>query len=96
MSEDVPMSTCNSCGCTQSQAIADAKTLGLEQEFQSGIYTCCQIAEWTEEQWSAWAQATREDTDYGNDGSASAELDSKEAVLIPVRFRPPVPWFRRV
>jgi hypothetical protein len=33
-----------SCGCTASQALADAKTLGLQQEFQSGIYTCCQMA----------------------------------------------------
>jgi hypothetical protein len=89
------MNSCDGCGCTKSQAMADAKTLGIEQEFQSGVYTCCQIADWAEEQWSAWAQATREDADYLDEGSTSAELDSEEAVLVPIRFRRPVPWFRR-
>jgi hypothetical protein len=36
---------CKNCGCTESQVIADAKTLGLQQEYESRIYTCCQIAE---------------------------------------------------
>jgi len=88
------MNSCNHCGCTQSQAMADAKTLGLEQDFQSGIYSCCQVTEWAHEQWTAWVQATQEDAECCNDGSISAELDSGEAVLVPVRFRRPVPWFR--
>lgn len=37
---------CKTCGRTPSQAIADARTLGVQQEFDSGIYTCCQIAQW--------------------------------------------------
>jgi hypothetical protein len=51
---------CRTCGCTESLAVAHAKTLGLLQELQSGIYTCCQIAEWADEQWSAWFEATEE------------------------------------
>jgi hypothetical protein len=89
------MNSCNGCGCTQSQSIADAKTLGLEQEFQSGIYTCCKIAEWAQEQWSAWAQATEEDTEYRSGGSINPELATEQVGLVPVRFRRPVPWFRR-
>jgi hypothetical protein len=84
------------CGCTESQVVADARTLGLLQEFQSGIYTCCQIADWAHEQWSAWVQATQEDAKDRNDVNAtSTEVDETEAVLVPVRFRRPVPWFRR-
>ena len=75
--------------------MADARTLGLEQEFQNGIYSCCQIAEWAQEQWSAWFQATEEDAKYRNAADVSAELRDEEAVLVPVRFRRPVPWFRR-
>jgi hypothetical protein len=89
------MNSSDGCRCTNSQAMADAKTLGLEQEFQSGIYTCCQIAEWAEEQWSAWAQATHEDADCRNDGSIGAELGNEQGALVPLRFLRPVPWFRR-
>lgn len=86
---------CSNCGCTESQAMADAKTLGLLQEFQNGIYTCCQIAEWAHDQWSAWLEATQQDAKDPSEVSANAELDDAEAVLVPVRFRRPVPWFRR-
>lgn len=75
--------------------MADAKMLGFEQEFQSGIYTCCQIAHWAREQWSAWFQATAEDAKYRNDGGISPEPSDEEAVFVPVRFRRTVPWFRR-
>jgi hypothetical protein len=92
--KDVVMNSCKSCGCTESQAIADAKKLGLQQEFQNGIYTCCQIAQWAQEQWSAWTQATEEDTSYRYDGSVSAELGNEEAVLVPVCCRRAVAWFR--
>ena len=52
---------CMNCGRTESQITADAKTLGLLQEFQSGVYTCCQIADWADEQWLAWFEATQQD-----------------------------------
>ncbi|MFL6446178.1 MAG: hypothetical protein ACJ746_00510 [Bryobacteraceae bacterium] len=89
------MSSCTGCGCTESQAIADAKTLGLQQEFENRKYTCCQIAEWADEQWSAWTEATHQDAEWRKDGRVSAELESAENALVPVRGRRPVPWFRR-
>jgi hypothetical protein len=52
---------CRTCGCTESQAIADARTLGLQRELQNGLYTCCQIAAWADEQWLAWLEAAEED-----------------------------------
>ena len=41
---------CRICGSPESGAIANARALGLEQEFLSGIHTCCQIANWADEQ----------------------------------------------
>jgi hypothetical protein len=55
------ISKCRLCGCTEADSIADAKTLGLEEELQKGVYTCCQIAAWAHEQWLAWFEATNED-----------------------------------
>ena len=52
---------CRNCGCTESQTIADAGTLGLQRELQDGLYTCCQIAAWADEQWLAWLEAAAED-----------------------------------
>lgn len=45
---------CQCCGCNLFEAIADARALGLEQEFRAGIYTCCEIDRWADEQWHAW------------------------------------------
>jgi hypothetical protein len=52
---------CRTCGSTESQIVDDARTLGLLKELQSGIYTCCQIVVWADEQWLAWIQAAEED-----------------------------------
>lgn len=52
---------CRNCGCTESQAIADARTLGLDREYQNGFYTCCQVVAWADEQWLAWLEAAIED-----------------------------------
>ena len=52
---------CRVCGCTEAQAIADARTLGFQRELQSGFYTCCQIATWADEQWLAWLEAADQD-----------------------------------
>jgi hypothetical protein len=40
---------CRTCGSTESQAIADARALGLLKELQNGIYTCCRIVAWADE-----------------------------------------------
>jgi hypothetical protein len=87
--------TCRTCGRTESQAIADARAVGLHQEFQSGIYTCCQIAQWADEQWLAWFKATRADFNRVDDVTGGPELGEAEALLVPVRLRrPQVPWYR--
>jgi hypothetical protein len=89
------INTSRTCGHTELEAIADAKTLGLLQEFQSGIYTCCQIAEWAAEQSLAWFEATCDCRNPDGDATTLLESDEKESVLVPVRTRrPQVPWFR--
>jgi hypothetical protein len=86
---------CTNCGRTKSQAIADAKTLGLLQELQVGIYTCCQISEWADEQWFAWVEATRQDCDLVEDVITRPEQTEAEPTLVPLRLgRPQVPWFK--
>jgi hypothetical protein len=87
---------CKVCGATESQALAYARTLGLQPELQGGLYTCCQIAAWAEEQQSAWWAATQEDSKRVDDLSRPPESGEAEAVLVPVRLRrAPVPWFRK-
>jgi hypothetical protein len=88
------MKSCDSCGLTESQALGDAKTLGMAEEFTCGLYTCCQIALWAAEQSLAWLEAKHEDSQYSR-AAASAEQGEKEPALMPVRFRRPAPWFRR-
>ena len=88
-------SICKLCGCTESDSIADAKTLGLQEEFETGVYTCCQIAAWAHEQWVAWFEAANEHANRGSDTAANADCAEEDTVLVPVRFRCPVPWFRR-
>jgi hypothetical protein len=86
---------CRTCGRTESQAIADARAVGLQEEFQSGRYTCCQIAEWADEQSLAWFIATRADDNRTDDVTVLPELDEAEAVFVHVRLRrPQVPWYR--
>jgi len=86
---------CTSCGRTESQTIADANTLGLLQELRSGVYTCCQISEWADEQWSAWFEATQEDMKRFDGTISSPDFDDKEEVFVPVRRRQQqVPWYR--
>lgn len=87
---------CKTCGSSPSQAMADAKTLGLQQEFLCGVYTCCELAQWAQEQWSAWFEAMQQDRQVASDPAASLDPAETEAVLVPVRFRQRVPWFRSV
>lgn len=87
--------TCTTCGRTGSQAIADARSVGLLQEFQRGIYTCCQVAEWADEQTLAWFEATREDCNPDHESANVLEFDETEALLVRVRARrPQVPWYK--
>lgn len=85
---------CKNCGCTESHVRADARTLGVQQEFESGVYTCCQIADWAQEQWLACVEATQQDARRADEVVKWPEHDDAEAMFVPVRFRRPVPWFR--
>lgn len=79
---------CSVCGYTESRAIAHAKTLGLQQELESGLYTCCQIARWADEQWLAWLDAAQEDLTRA-DRVVAAGLEGPEDVFVYVRLRQP-------
>jgi hypothetical protein len=79
--------TCRICGSRESQTIADARTLGLLNELQSGVYTCCQIVAWADEQWLAWAQAAEEDGKWADDVTRPLESAEAETVIIPIRLR---------
>ena len=35
--------------------------LGLNDEFERGFYSCCQLVAWADEQWLAWTEAALED-----------------------------------
>lgn len=52
---------CRRCGCNEALALADARAVGFQDEFLAGIYTCCQVVQWADEQWVAWQDAARED-----------------------------------
>ena len=87
---------CRKCGRTESQTMADAKTLGLLQELQSGVYTCCEVSQWADEQWLAWFEATQEDGKAGDGVTIRPEFTENDVVLVPVRLRrPQVPWYKK-
>jgi hypothetical protein len=67
--------------------------LGLCEEVQNGVYTCCQIATWADEQSLAWFEAADEDSKHSNEPN-SANFQP-QTVLLPVRFRRPTTWFRK-
>lgn len=70
---------CRLCGCTESQTIADAKTLGLQRGLQVGLYTCCQIAAWADEQLLAWLEAAREDSKSADAITQPLQRDATKA-----------------
>jgi hypothetical protein len=87
-------SVCAVCGCTEVEAIADARSLDLDQELQSGVYTCCQIAEWAVEQLLAWSEAAQEDGEPVHDMTKPHGFEATKFVVVPIRLRrPPVPRF---
>jgi hypothetical protein len=65
---------CRRCGCTDSRALADARTLGFQDEFQRRVYTCCQIVGWADEQWLAWVEAAVEDGKSVDDATKLLEI----------------------
>ena len=65
---------CDLCGCTEDDSLANAKTLGLDEELRNGVYTCCQITAWARDQLLAWFEATYEDMKLVPEKSMSADL----------------------
>lgn len=89
---------CAKCERTESQIASDAESLGLMQEFQAGVYTCCEIVAWADEQSSAWLDATQEDSRPLTDLTSRPQFESREieSALVPVRLRlRQVPWYRQ-
>jgi hypothetical protein len=86
---------CTICSRSESQVIADAKALGLLQEFECGIYSCCEISEWADEQSLAWSKAAHEDAIYAEEQDSPPSLADAEPTLttVPIRRRY-VPWYR--
>ena len=81
---------CGQCGCNQMQAAADARALGFEQEFASGIYTCCQVVAWADEQWLAWLTAAEQDGKTPEDDvTRPLEISEPAREYVRVRSRKP-------
>ena len=81
------MNVCRFCGCTESQARADAMVLGLKNEFESGLYSCCQLAAWADEQWLAWMEAASEDGKPVDRVTKPLEIHEGEPEPVLVRVR---------
>lgn len=85
---------CGNCRHTRLEAIAEAKTLGLEREFLVGRYTCCQITDWADEQLMAWLEAIRDNGNAQIEEAAThhemvalVELGETEEILVRVHAR---------
>jgi hypothetical protein len=81
------MNICRFCGCTESQARTDASALGLNAEFETGVYSCCQVVTWADEQWRAWIEAASEDGKSVDEVTKPLEIHEAEPepMLVPVR-----------
>lgn len=78
---------CRICGSRESQTVADARALGLLKELESGMYTCCQIVAWADEQWLAWVQAAEEDGKRADDVTRPLDSVEVKTVVIPIHLR---------
>jgi hypothetical protein len=80
---------CRYCGCNQVQAAADARALGLEEEFASGTYTCCQVVHWADEQRLTWLNAAEQDGKMGEHVIRPLEVSEPAREFVYVRSRRP-------
>jgi hypothetical protein len=80
---------CRQCGSNQAQAAVDARALGFEEEFASGIYTCCQVVQWADEQWLAWLNAAEQDGKMAEDVTRPLEISEPTREFVHVRSRKP-------
>jgi hypothetical protein len=74
---------CRRCGCKEAMAAADARAVGLLEEFLAGNLTCCQVVQWADEQWLAWQEAGREDGKSPEEVTSLLEVQP-DALLVPV------------
>lgn len=81
------MNICRFCGCTESQARTDAMALGLNDEFEKGLYSCCQLVAWADEQWCAWTEAASEDGKPLDQATKPIEIHVAEPEPVVVRVR---------
>jgi hypothetical protein len=76
---------CRRCRCNEAAA-ADARTVGLLDEFLAGIYTCCQVVHWADEQWLAWQEAGGQDRKVPEEVARPLEVEP-DALFVPVLVR---------
>ena len=88
-SQPIANGLCRNCGCNQAQAAADARALGFEEEFASGIYSCCQVVSWADEQWVAWLDAAKEDGKIAENVTGPLEISEPAREFVHVRRRTP-------
>lgn len=61
--------------------------LGLNDEFESGLHSCCELVAWADEQWLAWIEAASEDGKPVDEVTEPLEIKEKEAEPEPVYVR---------
>ena len=61
--------------------------LGLNDEFEKGLYSCCQLVAWADEQWFAWTEAASEDGKPLDQATKPIEIHEVEPEPVLVRVR---------
>ena len=59
--------------------------LGFQEEFQAGVYSCCQVVMWADEQWLALTEAAAEDGRSEEEVTRPLEIMDCPG-LVPIRF----------
>ncbi len=80
---------CNSCGCDRAQAVLYARAIDFEAEFLAGLYDCCQVVQWSEEQWLAWREAACEDGKTIDEVMPALGSEEPEKAFVKVQIRRP-------
>ena len=81
------MNVCRVCGCTELQVRTAARVLGFNDEFERGLYSCCQLVAWADEQWRAWIGAASKGGKLVDGVRKPLELNEAELEPILVRVR---------
>ena len=61
--------------------------LDLNDEFENGLYSCCQLVTWADEQWFAWTEAALEDGRPLDEVTKPLEIHEVEPERVLVRVR---------